>query len=128
LVGSLVVAFAAGASVANARQDPRHPTLLTGADWKGYGSREKQAYLSGFIAGSAAEQVFVVAAAPGTPVDSAAVSSAAIAKLKAVKQLHFPYSPSVYTVQLDDFYWWTNHLGTPIVDVMISTNRQMLNP
>ena len=65
---------------------------------------------------------------PGAPFDSAAVSSAAIAKLKAAKQLHFPYSASVYTVQLDDFYWWTNHIGTPIVDVMISTNRQMLNP
>jgi hypothetical protein len=34
----------------------------------------------------------------------------------------------VYSVQVDDFYWWTNHLGTPLVDVMISLNRQMLNP
>ena len=127
MVSSLVVAFAAGVSVASARQAPQQPTPLTGADWKAYGSREKQAYLNGFLAGAAAEQVYV-GAASGSPIDSAAVSSAAIAKIKAAKRLDFPYSPSVYTVQIDDFYWWTDHLGTPVVDVMISVNRQMLKP
>ena len=127
LIGSLIVAFVAGASAASARQQPPHPTLLTGADWNAYGSVEKQAYLNGFLAGAAAEQAFR-AAAPGGPIDSTAVSSAAIGKLRAAKLLHFPYSPSVYTVQVDDYYWWTDHVGTPIIDVMISTNRQMLNP
>jgi hypothetical protein len=48
--------------------------------------------------------------------------------LRGEKQLHFPYAPSVYAAQMDDYYWWTDHRGTPIVDVMISVNRQMLHP
>jgi len=65
-------------------------------------------------------------ASSGTTVDSAAVSSGAIARVKTSKGLHFPYAPSVYSAQIDDFYWWTDHRDVPIVDVMISTNRQML--
>lgn len=121
------MAFVAGVSAASVPEAQQQPTLLTGADWKAYGSREKQAYLNGFLSGAAAEQV-AAAMAQGAPVDSAAVSSSAIAKVKAEKRLHFPYSASVYTVQIDDFYWWTDHLGTPVADVMISVNRQMLHP
>lgn len=128
LVGSLVLVFAAGARVASARQERQQPALLTGADWKAFGSREKEAYLNGFLAGAAAEQAQTAAATSGVPADSAAVSSAAIARLKSAKQLQFPYAPSVYAVQVDDYYWWTDHLGTPLVDVMISVNRQMLKP
>ena len=127
VVGTLVAAFSAGAGVAKVRQEPHHPTLWAGAEWKSFGSREKQAYLSGFIAGAAAEQALATAAATGGTKDSA-VSSGAIAKLREGKQLHFPYAASVYTVQLDDYYWWTDHLGRPIADVMLSVNRQMLNP
>lgn len=114
-----------GAHAAALSQEPRHPTMLTGADWTAFGSREKQAYLSGFIAGAAAEQMRAMASS-GTTVDSAAVSSGAIARVKTSKGLHFPYAPSVYSAQIDDFYWWTDHRDVPIVDVMISTNRQML--
>jgi hypothetical protein len=127
-----VIAFAAGVEVAVARQQPRHPTLLTGADWRRFGLREKQLYLSGFIAGAAAERVRGMAAARGgaadSAADSAAVSSAAIERLRAAKQLPYPYAPSVYSAQLDDFYWWVNHVDTPIVDAMITINRQMLSP
>ena len=118
----------AAVSVASARPQPQQPASLSGADWKGYGPREKAAYLNGFLAGAAAEQAYAAVVVTGSTIDSAAVSSAAIAKLKSEKRLHFPYSTSVYSVQVDDFYWWTNHLGTPLVDVMISLNRQMLNP
>ena len=127
VAAALVVAFAAGVRAANARQGPVPPVLVTGTEWKGYGSREKQAYLYGFIAGSAAEQVFAAAKTAGGVPDSAALSSGAIVKLAAGKQLHFPYAPSVYSAQLDDFYWWTDHAATPIVDAMITTNRRMLD-
>jgi hypothetical protein len=126
LAAAVLLAFGAGVRAANAVQGPVPPALATGVIWKAYGSQEKQAYLSGFIAGTAAEQVFAAARAEGGTPDSAAVSSGAITKLYAGKQLHFPYAPSVYSVQLDDFFWWTNHAATPIVDAMISTNRQML--
>ena len=133
LVGA---ALGPGLRSASARQQPRHPTLLTGADWTRFGPREKQLYLSGFIAGAAAEQVRAMVAARGGAAggaaggagDSAAVSSAAIERLRAARQLPYPYAPSVYSAQLDDFYWWVNHADTPIVDAMITLNRQMLAP
>ena len=114
--------------MANARQEEQQLTLLTGADWKALGPREKQAYLNGFLAGAAAEQAGAAAAASGVPADSAAVSSAAIAGLRSAKQLGIPCAPSVYAVQVDDHQWWTDHLGAPLVAVMISVNRQMLKP
>lgn len=118
-----LAAFLAGAGVRGAGLGRQQPAQLTGAEWRAFGSTEKQAYLSGFLAGAAAEQVATSAGR-----DSAAASSGAIARLKAGKQLHFPYAPSVYAAQLDDYYWYQDHLSTPIVDVMIGVNRRMLNP
>ncbi|HEX6535733.1 MAG TPA: hypothetical protein VF041_14140 [Gemmatimonadaceae bacterium] len=119
--------FAAGYGygVANAMQPRRHPALLTGADWATFGFREKELYLSGFIAGAAAEQVRALATARTGAPDSAALASGAIEALHEAKQLYFSYAPSVYSAQIDDFYWWVNHADTPIVDVMITINRQM---
>ena len=127
MIVALAAAFSAGAGVAKASQEPRHPTLWAGAEWKAFDSRQKQAYLSGFIAGATAEQALALATTTGGTKDSA-VPSGAIAKLRAEKQLHFPYAPTVYGVQVDDYYWWTDHLGTPIAEVMLSVNRQMLHP
>ncbi len=128
VAGGLVVVLAAFGAIrhgAAAVQQPRHPVLLTGADWAAYGPQEKDAYLSGFIAGAAAEQARALAATAGDSVDSGAVVSSAIARLRNGKQLRFSYAPSVYAAQIDDFYWWVNHRDMPIVDVMITINRQM---
>lgn len=116
--------FLAGYHVAGATE-PRRPTMLTGQDWAAFGFREKELYLSGFVAGAAAEQVRDLAAASGAAPDSSAVSSAAIERLHAARQLRYSYAPSVYSAQIDDFYWWKNHVDVPIVDVMIAINRQM---
>jgi len=115
----LAAAFSFGAAAA--RQGAARPAALTGADWRSLGSAERTAYLNGFLAGAAAEQVN---AAP----DSAAATAAAIARLEARHALHFPYAPSVYSVQLDDYYFYADRLSTPIVDVMIGLNRRMLAP
>jgi hypothetical protein len=48
-----------------------------------------------------------------------------IAAMRAAKQLPFPYSVSVYTSQIDDFYWWANHSEVPIVDVMARIDHQL---
>jgi len=67
-----------------------------------------------------------MAVAGGSSYDSAAVSSGSIEQMRAGKLLLFRFAPSVYAAQVDDFYWWDNHVGAPIVDVMITINRQML--
>ncbi len=119
-----VTATTHAARAASMAQGERHPTLLTGADWSAFGPREKEAYVSGFLAGAAAEQARNAAAETGRS-DSAAVSSRAITALRTAHALRFSYAPSVYESQIDDYYWWVNHSDTPIVDVMISINHQM---
>ena len=124
---ALLLAGAAGATVASARGTfAPHAALLTGEYWSRLTPAERQVYLSGFIAGAAAEQVRGEAVAAGQGKDSAAVSSSAVAALRARHALHFPYAPSVYSAQVDDFYWWSNHRDTPIVDAMIFFNGEML--
>jgi hypothetical protein len=122
---ALTVGFAAG--FAGARQQrPLHPALLTGIFWGQLPPREKQAYLTGFIAGAAAEQARSVATAEGRSRDSIAVSSNAIARMREERTLHFRFAVPVYAAQLDDFYWWQNHAEVPIVDAMIYFNGEML--
>lgn len=104
---------------------PHRAALSNGVDWAAYSPREKQAYLSGFIAGAGAEQARARAVLAGDSLDSSAVSSSAITRLKDEKQLRFSYAPSVYAAQIDDFYWWEDHRQIPIVDVMVTINRQM---
>ena len=107
-----------------AEQPARHPTMLTGTDWAAFGPKEKEAYLSGFLAGAALEQARAVTATAGQS-DSGAAASDAITALRRAHALRFPYAPSVYAAQLDDYYWWANHSDTPIVDVMVSIDHQM---
>jgi len=127
------VAFAAatvaalGATAVSARGTFAPPAaLLTGEYWSRLTPAERQAYLSGFVAGAAAEQARSEATAAGRGDDSAAVSSGAVAALRERRALRFPFAPSVYSAQVDDFYWWSNHRDTPIVDAMIFFNREML--
>jgi hypothetical protein len=94
-------------------------TQLAGRDWKGFGPKEKEAYLAGFIAGAAS----VRGSATETNTDT--TPSKSIDVMRAAKQLPFPYSVSVYASQIDDYYWWENHLDVPIVDVMARTNLQL---
>jgi hypothetical protein len=95
------------------------PAELAGRDWQKFGPKEKEAYLAGFIAGAAT--VRSNAGATGTDT----TPSKAIDVMRAAKELPFPYSVSVYASQIDDFYWWQNHLDIPIVDVLARTNLQL---
>ena len=67
-----------------------------------------------------------MAVAGGSSYDSAAVSRGSIEQIHAGKLLQFRFAPSVYAAQVDDFHWWDNHGGAPIVDGMITINAQML--
>jgi len=95
------------------------PAQLAGRDWQQFGPKEKEAYLAGFIAGAAAIRSGAGAESTDT------MPSRAIDVMRAAKELPFPYSVSVYASQIDDFYWWQNHLDIPIVDVMARTNLQL---
>jgi len=95
------------------------PAELAGRDWQKFGPKEKEAYLAGFIAGAA------MVHSSGGALSTDTTPSRAIDVLRAAKQLPFPYSVSVYASQIDDFYWWQNHLDVPIVDVLARTNLQL---
>ena len=94
------------------------PTQLAGRDWHDFGPKEKDAYVAGFIAGAAVRGNTAAVSVDTTP-------SKAIDAMRAAKQLPFPYSVSVYASQIDDYYWWENHLDVPLVDVMVRTDLQL---
>ena len=97
----------------------KSPAQLAGRDWQGFGPKEKEAYLAGFISGAATAQC------SSTAVSTDTTPSKAIDVMRAAKQLPYPYSVSVYASQIDDYYWWENHLDVPIVDVLARTNFQL---
>lgn len=106
----------------------------SGAFWKAMTSAEKQAYVSGFLAGAAAEQARSermrserAKGRTGTvamEADTMAVSGS-IDALHAAHGLRFPFTTAVYLSQLDDFYWWDNHALIPIADAMTEVNTQL---
>jgi hypothetical protein len=115
----------ASSSTPAARAEP-HAALLAGAYWQKLSPAERQAYLTGFVAGAAAEQARSRAEQSGRATDSAAVSSGAIDALRSARALHFRFAPHVYSAQVDDFYTKSDRAATPIVDAMIFFNREML--
>jgi len=126
MLGAVLIATTLTAAGMRGDQDPRPPSALTGADWKAYSSQARQAYVSGFLAGAATAQAALTV--PASKEDSAAAPSVVIARLRSEKRLRFPYAASVYSVQLDDYFWYTDRAGTPIVDVMADVNHRMLEP
>jgi hypothetical protein len=103
-----------------------HATMQSGAYWTKLSPAERQIYLTGFLAGAAAEQARARAEQSGRAGDSAAVSSGAVETLRRDRALHFRFAPAVYSAQVDDFYWNGSHAATPIVDAMIFFNGEML--
>jgi len=116
-LGTLGLGLLLGSGVAKAGQE-QSPTQLAGRDWQGFGPKEKDAYVAGFIAGAASRGGSAASSIDTTP-------SRAIEAMRSAKQLPFPFSVSVYASQIDDYYWWQNHLDIPIVDVMVRTDFQL---
>jgi hypothetical protein len=118
---SIAVAGAAllGAGIAadaRAAQEPRRWVMLDGRDWTQFAPQQKQAYVAGFLAGAAA-------AATSNP-DTAAVRSTVDSLYQAGK-LRFPLGHMVYATQLDEFYWWDNHIPIPLYLALASINQRM---
>lgn len=118
-LGTIGLVLVLGSGSAASREPRQGPEQLAGTDWKGFGSKEKEAYLAGFIAGAA----LVRSDSGGMGADT--TPSRKIDSMRVAKRLPFPYSVSVYASQIDDYYWWENHLPVPIVDVMARTSLQL---
>jgi hypothetical protein len=106
----------AGLTDARAAQDPRRWVMLDGRDWTQFAPRQKQAYVAGFLAGAAA-------AATSDP--DTAVIRATVDSLYQSGGLRFALGHMVYATQLDEFYWWDNHIPIPLYLALSSINQRM---
>src|SRR5438093_9772584 len=87
---------------ASAAQEPRRWVTLDGRDWTQFAPKEKQAYVAGFLAGAAD------AAASNS---DTAVIRTTVDSLSLAGALQFPFVHMVYANQLDELYWWDNHVS-----------------
>ena len=101
---------------ARAAQEPRRWVKLDGRDWTRFAPQQKQAYVAGFLAGAAA-------AATSNP--DTAVIRATVDSLYQAGGLRFPLGHMVYATQLDEFYWWDNHIPIPLYLALSSINQRM---
>ena len=117
-VGAVVAVLVAAVTVVSGRaaQEPRRWVALDGRDWARFAPGEKQAYVAGFLAGAAA------VAATGS--DTAATRTSVETRYRA-GGLQFPFGPMVYATQLDEFYWWDNHVPTPLYLALTNINLQL---
>ena len=109
LGGGLVVGARA------AEQTPRW-TALDGRDWTQFAPREKEAYVAGFLAGAANAAVST---------SDTAVIRTTVDSLYRTGALQFPFGHLVYANQLDEFYWWDNHVPTPLYLALSSINQRL---
>jgi hypothetical protein len=109
LGGSLVV----GASAA---EQPRRWTALDGRDWTQFAPKAKEAYVAGFLAGAANAAVST---------SDTAVIRTTVDSLYRTGALQFPFGHMVYANQLDEFYWWDNHVPTPLYLALSAINQRL---
>jgi hypothetical protein len=111
------VLLGAGLAVeARATQEPRRWVTLDGRDWTQFAPNEKQAYVAGFLAGAAG-------AATNNP--DTAVIRRTVDSLYRAGGLRFSLGHMVYATQLDEFYWWDNHIPIPLYLALSSINQRM---
>ena len=117
-VTSAVVAMLLGAGLvvgAGAAQE-RGWATLDGRDWTQFEPGEKEAYVAGFLAGAAS-------AATNTP--DTAVIKRTVDSLYRAGGLRFPFAPMVYATQLNEFYWWDNHIPIPLYLALPGINQRL---
>jgi len=118
---AIVIASAAllgGALVvrASAAQDPRRWVNLDGRDWTQFAPKEKEAYVAGFLAGAAN--------AVASTRDTGAIHTT-VDSLYRTRALQFPFGQRVYANQLDEFYWWDNHVPVPLYLALSTINQRL---
>jgi len=113
----LLGAFAAGRATAG--QDERRWYQYDGREWAGFGPHEKEAFVAGFLAGSA------VADAEHTPGRDSAAVHHLVDSLYRAGGLRYPFGHMVYVSQLDEFYWWENHVPVPLFAALRDLNGRL---
>lgn len=101
---------------ANAAEEPRRWTALDGTDWTQFEPRQKEAYVAGFLAGAANAAVITT---------DTAVIRTTVDSLYRKGGLQFPFGHMVYANQLDEFYWWGNHVPTPLYLALPTINQRL---
>ena len=100
-----------------------------GAFWEGLSAKDKDAYVTAFLAGVRSAQVREIAVAEHCMADSAVVPGEVgmviVDSLRASHAVRFPFAATVYVAQLDDFYWWRDHAAVPVDDALNRVNAQM---
>lgn len=104
------------------KEEPKLSMEYDGFTWKAMTEPEKMAFLSGFLAGAALEQA-VASLGPGTGQDVSVKS--ALAALQTEKRLRFPFSPSVYKSQLEDFYFYQDRLSRTLPEAIFEVNQRL---
>ena len=117
------VAAAAVVGILGARLEITGPEWLRadGHAWVGYSPEIKQAYLAGFLAGTAVGQ----ALAAGAP-DSAALVERVHSLVR--EGLAFPFAPNVYAARLGDYYFYEDRRVLPIWYATWEVNHQLQHP
>ena len=120
-MAGVAAALVAGGRVmgAPAAQEPRRWVTLDGRDWTQFVPKEKQAYVAGFLAGAAG--------AAASHRDTAAIRTT-VDSLYRTGALRFPFGHMVYANQLDEFYWWDNHVPIPLYLALSSINQRLRQP
>jgi drug/metabolite transporter (DMT)-like permease len=113
-MGIGIVAIMLVALSLRASQAPRRWMALDGRDWTQFSPREKQAFVAGFLAGAGG-------AAAGTA--DTAVLRRTVDSLSRGGALRYPFGHMVYATQLDEFYWWENHVPIPLYVALSSINQ-----
>ena len=118
------VAVAAGSLTLVAPSHTFAPDWLQfdGRDWGRLSPDAKQAYLAGFLAGSATAQALDAGTA-----DSAGLRQA-LDSLSRTGLLRFPFSPSVYGARVEDIYWYETQRPLPVWFVLWEVNNRLHPP
>jgi hypothetical protein len=120
--GAVAVGLAAfGAGRATAPQGAETWRGYDGRTWAQFAPREKHAYVAGFLGGAGVNDA---AAAAGASADSGALHHA-LDSLYTAGALRFAYGEMVYATQLDEFYWWENHVPVPLYIELRELNEKM---
>jgi len=121
-IGAVVLGLAAfSAGRATAPQGAQTWRAYDGRTWAQFAPREKQAYVAGFLGGAGVSDA---AALAGASADSGALHHALVS-LYTAGALRFAYGEMVYATQLDEYYWWENHVPVPLYIELRELNEKM---
>lgn len=120
-----------GGGTSGAETQERAPRPL---EWDGHlwsdrlSPAERTSFLTGFVAGASAAQVYPE---PKTPADAkfdADSMASALARLRAEGKLKFPYAPSVYAARLHDWLFYLDRRDQPLYRALAEINYSLGHP